>query len=90
MMSITPEDLRKRMEKRYLATAKRELAIDNPEVLKWATNICPECGEEISEENGNEESHILFWGNVLIGCEGYWVIDPNSLKINSPNWEPWK
>lgn len=90
MTGILSAAERKQEQKRYIDAAKRELAIDNPRVLKWATNVCPECGEEIISDDDTDEFHILFWGNVLIGCEGYWVIDPNELGIDSPNWNPWK
>ena len=25
---------------------------------------------------------------VVVGCEGYWVINPNVVGIPSPNWQP--
>jgi hypothetical protein len=24
----------------------------------------------------------------VVGCEGYWVINPNAVGIPSPNWQP--
>jgi hypothetical protein len=68
---------------------------DNP-ARPWQTTICPECGEIPTQNrmgglNGDMPyTHILDAdGFVLIGCEGYWVINPNVINTYSPNWHDW-
>ena len=55
------------------------------------TNECPECAEV---QGHLENDDHLVWSSskgdevvVIIGCEGYWVVDPSLVGINSPNWQ---
>lgn len=51
-------------------------------IAPWVTTECPECcGVE-----GYENLHTMIGKIVLIGCEGYFVINPNAVGIDSPNW----
>lgn len=36
------------------------------------------------------DTHVIDTdGYVLVGCEGYWMIDPNKLGWAKPNWQDW-
>jgi hypothetical protein len=54
-------------------------------ISPWATPYCPECGEL----NPTDDNHLTFEGIVLIGCEGYFVINPNVLGITNTRWCDW-
>lgn len=80
---------------RYLAAARA--AIDagpdrEPSVAPWLTPVCQEC--EVRVEGypfpDHVALHVTHAGYVLIGCEGYWQINPNRLGIESPNWQDWR
>lgn len=43
---------------------------------------CPECE---SPDDGNG-LHATYRGFILVGCEGYWVINPNLLGFDKPLW----
>ena len=49
---------------------------------------CPECGER---PGASDDTHVVTEVNgrtgVLIGCEGYWVVPPTHVGIDSPNWQ---
>ena len=57
------------------------------------TSVCPECGEE-PVPHDNDHMMAMASGNgwiiavVVVGCEGYWAIDPRSVGIDAPNWQP--
>lgn len=53
----------------------------------WITDTCPECGEIAGEDDG---MHVRSDGVLAIGCEGYYVINPNVIGIDSPNWQDWR
>jgi hypothetical protein len=57
------------------------------------TSTCPECGSRptVAEPDG----HILVALEVdrvavVVGCEGYWVINPAKVGVPAPNWQPWE
>lgn len=47
-------------------------------------NRCPECGE-VPEDQGIG-LHRVYEGVVIIGCEGYWVFDPEMVGMGTGNW----
>lgn len=56
------------------------------------TNECPECTGILRPLDNSDH---LIWASqagdevvVIIGCEGYWVVDPALVGIDSPNWQP--
>lgn len=62
------------------------LTHDTP--LPGLTDTCPECGETV---DGWNTDHILGVDReenvyVIIGCEGYWVIDPKYAMMDNTNW----
>jgi hypothetical protein len=57
-------------------------------VKQWLTRRCTECGQYGVED---PSSHALGSdGAVLIGCGGYWQVNPNVLPgFDKPNWQDW-
>lgn len=54
--------------------------------IKPTRTVCPECGKAPGEA-GTAGEHRMVDGYVVVGCEGYFVVDPNSVGIYSPGWE---
>jgi hypothetical protein len=60
------------------------------------TTRCPECDViptpclvcDSDECDGAGVAHGMVGEYVVIGCEGYYVVDPNLVGIDSPNWQP--
>lgn len=59
------------------------------------TNECPECtGTILPADFAAQRDHLVWVSQagdevvVIIGCEGYWVVDPALVGIDSPNWQP--
>jgi hypothetical protein len=50
---------------------------------------CPECGRE-AELDGEHITIATVGGFTVavIGCDGYWCIDPKLVGIHAPNWSP--
>lgn len=58
------------------------------------TTRCPECDGDFTDIDvaRADELHILVATTadtvaVVVGCEGYFVIDPNLVGIDAPNWQ---
>ena len=69
----------------YLAAVTRAMMSSDTRVAPYLSPICPECGQLAGPEDG---VHIMLGAVVVVGCEGYWVINPNVFGIPSPNWQP--
>jgi plasmid stabilization system protein ParE len=76
---------------RYAAAAQAAIltGLISPEYL---TTRCPECGDEMSV--GAPDDHVIGIDReeiqfVIIACEGYWVIPPSLVGIDSPHWSDW-
>lgn len=57
------------------------------------TDRCPECNKVA--DSFDREHIVLDRGNgvpvaVVIGCEDYWVIDPNLVGMPSDTWTDWR
>jgi hypothetical protein len=54
------------------------------------TNTCPECGVDLQDDDADIEHLIITLTSdttaVVVGCEGYFVINPNLVGIDAPNW----
>jgi hypothetical protein len=75
---------------RYLAAVADALACgtDSADRLaRYLTTTCPECGTQPAP---GYDQHVLSCGeHVLIGCEGYFVVNPNLVGLNRPLWDDW-
>lgn len=58
---------------------------------------CPECDKEFTNwDEVNEDTHIVIKQKIgdtelyycVVGCEGYWVVDPKTLGLPRNNWSP--
>jgi hypothetical protein len=48
---------------------------------------CLDCDEVPSDyTNAPDADHVMIGNFVIIGCGGYWHIDPSKVGIESPNW----
>lgn len=70
----------------YLNAASDAIYADHDDIKAYLTTRCPECDREAFTD---PDAHVLVNGYVVIGCEGYYVIDPNLVGIESPNWSSW-
>ncbi len=69
----------------YLAAVIRAMMRHDPAITAYLSPTCPECGQHAQPEDG---VHVVLGAAVVVGCEGYWVINPNAVGIPNPNWQP--
>jgi hypothetical protein len=69
----------------YLAAVIRALIRRDPALEPYLSPICSECGQIPEPQDGD---HVVLGAAVVIGCEGYWLINPNVVGIHRPNWQP--
>lgn len=57
------------------------------------TTTCPECGDDFADTDAarNDDLHIIVTLTsdtlaVVVACEGYFVVNPNLVGIDSPMW----
>lgn len=83
---------------RYAAAVQDQIDKDPLKLSRWLTRTCPECGQERHDDwdrhdrtdpDHYDEHHIVYKGHIVIGCEGYWVIEPRSVGIDSEYWNDW-
>jgi hypothetical protein len=74
---------------RYVAAVRAALKSgQRPPVLR---GDCPECGHLVADDRDRDHVVIDVPGVgpvVVVGCEGYFVIDPNAVGIDAPDWQP--
>jgi hypothetical protein len=68
----------------YVRRVTEAIKVGDPSVTPYLTRICPECDEEPARSRWPHTVDVN--GFVLVGCEGYWVVDPNVLGLDRPNW----
>jgi hypothetical protein len=68
--------------------------IERGHVFQQMTDTCPECDRTLDQFNSNHHT-VMINSNykvnpheviILIACEGYWMINPNLVGIDTPNW----
>jgi hypothetical protein len=57
-------------------------------IAPYLTSVCTECDRHVAASN--PDGHAMVGSSVVIGCEGYWLIDPNVVGIHYPNWLDWR
>ncbi|MFC4507043.1 MULTISPECIES: hypothetical protein [Streptomyces] len=72
-------------DKEYVAAVRRA-PVDV--VAPYMRADCPEC--DYSVDWNDKESHVVVGSAVVIGCEGYYVVDPNVVGLSAPNWCDWR
>ena len=74
----------------YLEAVNATLSKPGHSVM--TTTRCTECDMDLSEMTAETLSHWVMLDAargeyvVVIGCEGYWLVNPNDVGIHSPNW----
>jgi hypothetical protein len=74
----------------YLAAVEMEIQFrGNPDSIA-TTDRCPECGERVDDI---DTEHVVLELSsdvyaVIVGCEGYWVINPALVGLTVPSWQP--
>ena len=61
----------------------------------WATRCCPECGHDVAGEgflpaDDGAAAHVVIRGRLALGCEGYFIIDPQAVGLPRDQWEDWR
>jgi len=65
-------------------------------VAPWRTGTCPECGGRVHGGGlvpagpGGAEAHVLIRGAVVLGCQGYPIVDPAAVGLDRGEWEDWR
>lgn len=83
----------------YLSKATTALASGALSLNECATH-CTECDEQADEIVLDDEErgygcHLIAQAPtgdyvVLVGCEGYWIVNPNLLGMIRPEWDDWR
>lgn len=69
----------------YMMKAQQALSESRKDIRR--SMKCPSCDKLVGRADGR---HVLYMGYVVISCNGYWVVDPNKLGFERPNWTPAK
>lgn len=98
MTSANPSntDIAQQWADRYAAqhqylTSVYDSLVCRPDTL-MTTPKCTECDLEILADDFETSAHWIMWDPhnqrhiVVIGCEGYWLVNPASLGIKSEYW----
>jgi hypothetical protein len=61
----------------------------------WRTVFCTECGRVINgdglvTDDADGGGHVVIDGAVVLGCEGYWQIDPDAVGLDRGGWDDWR
>lgn len=60
------------------------------EIERYLTQRCDECDLTVDEMSERHRVlHRVYKGQVMVCCEGYWVINPNIVGIENKNWSDW-
>lgn len=77
----------------YLAKAVD--ALENDRLgSEWKSDGCPECGEVVEFGQSYAGDHLIWRDTkagqdvILVGCEGYFVINPEILGLDPEAWQP--
>ena len=70
-----------------------DIALTDGRISGPLTTTCPECGVDFADADDahNDDLHIIMASTidtfaVVVGCEGYFVVNPNLVGIDAPNW----
>jgi hypothetical protein len=70
-----------------------DIALTDGRISGPLTSTCPECGVNFADADDarDDNNHIIVATTsdtfaVVVACEGYFVVNPNLIGIDSPNW----
>lgn len=76
----------------YLAKAVEAIELGRGDIP--LSDTCPECGLRCNTYlRAHDDCHVVMKVSgdvyaILIGCEGYWCIDPELIGLPRGNWQP--
>jgi hypothetical protein len=75
----------------YLELAGKAIREDRVTVEKWITDVCTECGSQVDDMDEDHAVDELEDGTqvLLVGCEGFFFINPNLIGMSALNWQDW-
>lgn len=79
----------------YLDRAVKAIEAGRSEIP--LTNTCPECGEKVDtylDAVDQANPHMVMQVTsdnfaILVGCEGYWMVNPATLGLDGRGWSDW-
>lgn len=81
----------------YLLAVVTTIETDRTDLI--LTDTCPECNETVNIFDTNHlvveqhpdvftgPTHLDAW--VIVGCEGYWVVNPATVGLPIEMWQDW-
>jgi hypothetical protein len=78
--------------RRYL----RAVRLADPETIApWRTSTCPECGQAPGTDDvdfgpDGTAGHVTIGGAVVLGCLGYYVVNPAAVGLEPGSWQDWR
>ena len=74
---------------------RRVRQADPAVIAPYRTGTCPECEEPAAGEGlvlcgDGEFAHVVLDGAVVLGCEGFWIVNPAVLGMDPGSWEDWR
>lgn len=82
-------------EARYLTKCIEQIDTvhDDRDINQWLTTHCTECDRGVERFSEKDKTlHRTYQGYVLVGCEGYWFINPVALGLRdeeASGWSDW-
>lgn len=81
----------------YVTSVIDQVKKDHMVLAEYLSSKCPDCDGKIygpRHMNPTQKSwHLIIKHDghefVVVGCEGYFVVNPNLVGISSPNWDDW-
>lgn len=67
-------------------TAVAQAMRSNAPLGRWLTMHCTECGTAPGQD---DDEHVIIDGYVIIGCEGYWIVNPATVGFDLEGWDDW-
>jgi len=80
----------------YVATVAVRLAAGTLSPSGSCMDLCPECLRTVENMASDELADHRVWTGqlyglpatvIIVGCEGYWTIDPNAVGFDRPGWQ---
>lgn len=72
----------------YIGTVVKALESDIESVRPYLTQKCMECDE--TPDGCTVDYHGMIGSYIVIGCEGYFQVNPNVIGMTNPNWCDWR